>query len=150
MDPATVLSVFGISAFLCAVVAALALGGVAERIGACICTCGALASITVQSLSTTPNYYALIGIDLAMAVAFTALAMRMPAKLWPGVAAVSQTLLVAFSGTRLIGFPLSQDAYIAAINLSSLGVAVALGAGACAHRWGPASDPNEAHLPAQT
>jgi len=125
----------GVAVFSAAVLLGLGLGGRAERAGAGICLVGGLLTVALQTLIADEQLYvAAVTIDLAMAIAFAALAVKVPEKLWPGVAAVSQTLLVAFSATRMLEFPLSEKAYIAALNLSSLGVALSLASGTLVHR----------------
>ena len=80
--------------------------------------------------------------DLAAAIAFGVLAVRAPDKLWPGIAGVGQTLVVMFSATRLLDYPLSAGAYSIAVNLAGITVELALVAGTCRARWGskPAQD----------
>ena len=130
-----ILGWLGFAAFVLASAAGLTLGRRPERLGALICIAGAVASIGLQALSPEKlPYIAALVIDLSTAVAFAWLALKHPQKLWPGAAAVAQTLLVAFSATRAIGFPLSEDEYVAAINLASLGVAIALCGGVIASR----------------
>ena len=131
MGLAQLLAWVGLAAFVLAIVAALVLGRKPERIGGAVCIVSALATLILTALSPHKlPYIGILAVDLSVAMAFAWLALKHPKKLWPGAAAVSQTLLVAFSATRAIGFPLSEEEYVAAINVASLGVAVALGAGA--------------------
>lgn len=137
MDSTTLLSFTGIVSFVAAIVTAFIIGGRPERLGATVCVVGGMLSMGLQNLSPTElPFGAFLVIDLGMAAAFGVLAVKNPDKLWPGVAAVAQTLLMAFSASRALHFPLSETGYIAALNLSSTGVAIALLAGAWAHRWG--------------
>lgn len=118
-------------------------GGRVERTGAAIAFANLVATTAAGALigeDTSPIVY--MGIDLSTALAFGALALRNPEKLWPGVAGVAMTFVMVFSATRAIGFPLSPFSYMAALNLSGLLLQGTLIAGACAHRWGrrPAAD----------
>ena len=136
MDSSLILIWLGLGAFLAGIVGAFAFGGRDERLGACICVVGGGLTVLIQALSKEPSHFAVLAVDLGMAIAFGLLAVRTPDKLWPGVAAVAQTLLMAFSASRALHFPLSEAGYIAALNLSSTGVAIALLSGAWAHRRG--------------
>ena len=131
------------------VVFAAVWGGRTERIGAAIIGSGQLLTWTAQSVamlaptaSTTIPLEAFMLIDLTMALSFGAFMLRYPDKLWPGLAGCAQFLVFVFSATRAIDFPLSERAFFVAVNLSSLGVLVALAAGTWAARWyrKPASD----------
>jgi hypothetical protein len=72
---------------------------------------------------------------VALAIGLSVLTFRYPDKLWPGLAACAQTLVVAFSATRLLEFPLSETAYLTMLNVSSFAVALALAGGTWASRW---------------
>ena len=136
MSPEAILSWFSLAIFGLAVVFAIVAGGRAERIGGAIGAANFLLTVLAQGLTGAElPYITLLLIDLAAALAFGALALRFPEKLWPGVAGVAQTMVIVFSATRALDFPLSEEAYAAALNLSSLGVAGSLVAGSFMARW---------------
>jgi hypothetical protein len=119
------------------------IGGRVERTGAGIMFANVSATAVAGALmGVDPSPVVFMVIDICTALAFGALALRNPEKLWPGVAGVAMTFVMVFSATRAIGFPLSPFAYMAALNLSGLLLQGTLIAGACAHRWGrkPAAD----------
>lgn len=78
-----------------------------------------------------------MGIDLLSALAFAALTFRNPDRLWPGVAGCGQFLVFVFSATRALEFPLSELAYLCALNISGLTVLAALTLGTIVSRWFP-------------
>jgi hypothetical protein len=126
----------GIAALLCSILViayALFRGGKVERLGAGVCG-GFMLLTWVAQISLDAPLYSFLMIDTAMAGAFGVLAVRNPEKLWPGVAGVGQTVVVVFSATRALSFPMSEVAYLVALNLSGLVVAGALGAGTWAAR----------------
>ena len=133
MDLSQILSSTGFVAFLVAVTSALVAGGPIERRGAAIWLAGSAVTIACQFASPGElPYLPVLVIDLALATAFIWLAIKNPQRLWPGCAAVAQALLAAFSATRAIGFPFSEAEYLAAVNTSSIGVALAI----CVGVWG--------------
>jgi hypothetical protein len=133
---AVFLSFLSIGMFLLSVLLALALGRSAERMGALVCAGGGVLTLVAQGVAVGGlPYLAFLSIDCSMAIAFGVLALRFPEKLWPGVAGVAQTLVVTFSATRALHFPLSEAAYTAALNLSSLAVGLSLAGGTIASRW---------------
>ena len=106
-------------------------GGRAERIGAAIY--GSNVGLTWLAQVVAPDawsLYVFLTLDLSAGAFFGVLAVRYPDRVWPGVAGVAQSLLVAFTATRAIGFPLSPLAYVAAINISSFVVKASLVGGA--------------------
>jgi len=135
MGVSTILAWSGFVAFLLALASAFTFGGPAERRGASIWLVGNVVTIGLQLVSPGKlPYLPALAVDLGLAAAFTWLALKNPQKLWPGFAAVAQTLLAAFSATRAIGFPLSEQEYLAAGNTASLGVALAICGGVWASR----------------
>jgi len=135
LDVAVILAWLGFLAIIAAIVGGLVLGGPVERRGALICVAGGVLSVGLQARwPDQVPFLAMLAIDLGMAIAFTWLALKHPSRLWPGVAAVSLTLLAAFSASRAIGFPLSEQEYRAALNVASIGVALAILGGVWARR----------------
>ena len=92
------------------------------------------ATWTVQVLIARAPPWGFLLIDLLTAAALLWVTLSYPEKLWPGVAAVSLVLGAAFSATRLIDFPLSEFAYLAALNISGLIASGAMITGAVLHR----------------
>lgn len=120
---------------------ALAVGQRCERLGAGICLGGALLTACAQivSLKLLNDYYpttAFAGVYIATSVAFAALALRYPEKLWPGVAGCFQFLVCMFSVSRQVNFPLDDQALVALSNVSALGVTTTLAVGSYLARWG--------------
>ena len=132
------LSLLGIAVSVLTLVMAFAFGRRVERIGAMICVLGGLFTTAAQAVAAgqLPHIAFLLTVDVGMAVAFGVLALSFPEKLWPGVAAVAQTMLIVFTATRALDFPLSPGAYTAAMNLSALAVSLSLAAGVVSERWG--------------
>ena len=123
-------------------VATLLFAGVAgskvERLGALIVLANVLAGILLRAAGAP--LHVSWGFDLLTAMAFGALALRNPEKLWPGVAGVAMTFVMVFSATRAVGFPLSDFAHSVTMNLSGLLVQAALFAGTWSHCWGRKAD----------
>ena len=119
---------------LVAIIVCLTIGGRAERTGGLIVAANLAATWAVQvSIAQAPPWGFLL-IDLLTAAALLWVTLSYPEKLWPGVAAVSVVLGAAFSATRLIDFPLSEFAYLAALNISSLIVSGSLITGSVLNR----------------
>jgi hypothetical protein len=78
----------------------------------------------------------LVGLDLLTALGFAALALRYPAKLWPGVAACAQYFVFTFSFSKLVNFPLDDVLLAHCSTISSINVSGALVAGTWMARWG--------------
>lgn len=134
---AAILNLLVIGVLLSTLVFVTVVGGKVERAGAAILAVNVALTFAAQGLlGDHAPIYVLLLLDLAAALGFGALALRNPEKLWPGVAGVAMTFVMAFSATRATGFPLSEFAYLTALNLSSLLVKVAMVAGAWNHRWG--------------
>ena len=110
-------------------------GGAAERIGGAIFAVNVALNFLLYGL-LDQGPLVIMACDLAAAVAFGVLAVRAPDKLWPGIAGVGQTLVVMFSATRLLDYPLSPLAYMIAVNLAGITVELALVAGTWMSRWG--------------
>lgn len=110
-------------------------GSRCERIGATVYITGFVATWVAQvTLGATP-VLALIVIDAAVCIGFAYLTFRYPAKLWPGIAGCAQLLVVVFSATRMLDFPLSATTFLYALNVASLAVILSLCAGTWAARW---------------
>ena len=125
---------------------ALIVGGRVERLGAGLYAVGVLCTWSAQLFIAQAPFVAFLVIDTATALLLGVLAVRNPEKLWPGVAGVGQTLVVVFSATRALQFPMSETAYIIALNLSALLVVLPMGFAAWLHRWGRKPDEAEAEL----
>jgi len=109
-------------------------GGKVERSGAAILFGGLVATWATQVVvgnAVTP----LVLVDLGVAIAFGILAVHQPDKLWPGSAGTAQFAAFTFSASRAISFPLTDNAYVIATNLSGMGVVAALAIGTYRHRW---------------
>ena len=132
-----ILSFILLGVFVCVLLFAFVAGGRTEKLGVAIAVANVVIGILGRLVggAEMPVYFSLI-LDLSTAVAFGVIAVRNPEKLWPGVAGVAMTFVMVFSATRAVGFPLSETAYTAALNLSSLLVQASLFAGAWSHRWG--------------
>ena len=130
-------------AVLCTVLFAWFAGGRTEKAGAIIFGSNVGSIFVLQVVFGVHAPLVTLGIDLATAFAFGALALSAPDKLWPGVAGVGQTLVVTFAANRMLDYPLNPIAYAVAVNLSGLSVEVALVAGAWMHRWGPKKTTDE-------
>lgn len=142
MSPEALLSWLSIAVYASAVLLALVAGGRVERAGAAICLANTLLFFAVQNIAGERlPYGAFLAIDVAAALALGVLALRAPERLWPGVAGVAQSMVIVFSATRALDFPLSEAAYAAALNLSSLAVGLSLAAGVVSHRWGRSAAP---------
>jgi len=107
-----------------------------ERLGAACYGIGLLLTWGGQMLIQKAPIYLFLGVDLLTAVGLGVITLRNPDKLWPGVAACAQMLVVVFSATRALDFPLSERSYLVMLNLSSLAGLAALAAGTWAARWG--------------
>lgn len=107
-----------------------------------------VAALTFTTLCTTWLVQATLGnvvllklaIDAGYAVAMLALLARYK-QFWIGTALCSQSLLLAFSSTRLVQFPLTELEYVSMLNLSSLGVFVSLFVGTLLGRRKQPDDP---------
>lgn len=110
-------------------------GGKAERQGAGIWLLLTMLTWTVQGVWGVAPTTAFMMIDCVLALSFGWIALRFPNKLWPGLAGCAQFLVLIFSVTRAVRYPLSQEAYIVMLNLSGLGVTCALIGGTWASRW---------------
>jgi hypothetical protein len=120
---------------LCAIVFAFVSGGAAERWGAAtILACNLLSWLSQAAFGSAP-LTAFLLIDLTLVAGLGVITFRYPDKLWPGLAACAQTLVLAFSATRALHFPLSEVAYLTMLNVSSLVVALALAGGTWSSRW---------------
>lgn len=142
MSPELVLSWFGFASYQVAILVAFVIGGPAERAGGAIAAANVLLTTMAQLLAPDQlPYFAFLAIDLLAAAAFGVLALRAPEKLWPGVAGVGQTMVIVFSATRALDYPLSELAYEAALNLSCVTVGLALAIGAVLARRERAARP---------
>jgi hypothetical protein len=110
-------------------------GGRAERAGAAIFAGSTLITWGAQVTPGLPQEVAFITIDLAVAIAFGLLLMRTRLT-WVGAACCAQLLVLAFTATRFVNFPLSEAAYIAMLQLSAIVVCAAMAFGAWERRWG--------------
>lgn len=110
-------------------------GGKAERQSATIWFLLTMLTWTVQAAWGVAPISAFIVIDCLLALSFGWIALRFPDKLWPGLAGCAQFLVLIFSVTRAVRYPMSEDAYLIMLNLSGLGVTCALIGGTWASRW---------------
>ena len=129
--PSLVIIGIGLSALLFAAV----FGGKAERNGATLLAGNIALTWIAQASSDQAPLAAFLAIDLATAAAFGYLTFKNPEKLWPGVCGCAQLLIFVFSATRAIDFPMSEQAYLFMLSLSSLLCVGALAAGTWAARW---------------
>ena len=112
-------------------------GSRSERVGASIYAVSIVVTWSAQLVGDKAPFFIFMGTDLLTAVALGVLTMRNPDKLWPGVAACAHTLVVVFSATRALEFPLSEHTYLVMLNVSSLAGLAALAVGTWAARWRP-------------
>jgi hypothetical protein len=132
---ATSINLIVVSSFALVILLASILGRKPERIGAGILGVGLLFTLGAQALAGGSPLFAFMVIDFLMALGLAVLTFRYPEKLWPGLAGCAQLLVFVFSATRAIDFPMSETTYLAALNLSCLGVTTALAGGTWAARW---------------
>lgn len=118
--------------------AGLTLGGRPEKLGAAAFGIATVSTWGVQGLGDLAPVHTFMAIDFSLSLAFGVIALRHPAKLWPGVAGCFQFLVFVFSATRAIDYPLSQFAYIAALSLCGIGVMLTLLLGTLVARYGKA------------
>jgi hypothetical protein len=109
-------------------------GGKAEKLGAAIFGLALALTWGAQMLGERASYPIFLAIDFGAAAAAGALTIRFPDKLWPGIAGCAQFLVLTFSITRALNFPLSETAYLYALNLSGSLVWGSLLAGTWASR----------------
>ena len=65
--------------------------------------------------------------------------------LWLACALVAQLLVIVFSTTRMLQFPLTPGEYVLMLNLSSLGVFASILVGTVHARWGSSTDADAEH-----
>jgi hypothetical protein len=136
LPPASFASLTLAVLYLLIIAFALAFGAKAERLGGVIFLVSTAATWTIQALGDWAPLPLLMGVDVATVACFTWLTFRYPDKLWPGLTACAQLLMVTFSATRVLDFPLSMTGYLIALNLSALLGFVFLAYGTWASRWG--------------
>ena len=135
MDLAATLNA-GVPVFsVASIIFALICGRRAERIGGALVGTAVLSTWAAQAVVAKVPLAAFMTIDAGLAVGLAVLTFRYPDKLWPGLAGCAQFLVLIFSVTRLIEFPLSPTAFLAALNLSSLAVHACLAVGTWRARW---------------
>ena len=115
---------------------AAAVGRGEERAGAFLVMAATVTSFGVQALFGKVPLTAFLAIDLLALTGIIVLFLRSKL-LWIGIAAVSQTLVLAFDATRYLDFPLTVNQFLLATNTAWLGVTLSLAGGAWARRWGP-------------
>jgi hypothetical protein len=115
-------------------------GQAAERWAAGLIFAAMVACWVVGSGVTSYN----LAIDALLAISLLSLFVRHK-KLWLGCALNAQVLLLAFSSTRLIDFPLTTLEYVVMLNVSSVGVFTSLLFGTIHARWGRSPDADAEH-----
>jgi hypothetical protein len=90
----------------------------------------------MQAFGDRAPLYSFLCVDLLTALGLAWVMLRNPEKLWPGVAACAQILVVVLSATRAIDYPLSERAYLIALGLCSMLGMGSLAIGAAVSRWG--------------
>lgn len=104
---------------------AAVVGRNAERnVSLCVFAAAILTWIVPLAVQNDPATANLV-VDAALAIALLGSVLRYRL-LWIGAAACSQCLLLAFSSTRLLDFPLTKVEYLFVLNLSSVGVFASL------------------------
>jgi hypothetical protein len=112
-------------------------GGRHERAAALVLVSGAVATWAAQGLGPerTPEVaFLLIDFGVVLGLLWVLVSSKL---FWAGAACCAQMLLLMFTATRLVEFPLSEIGYIAMLQVSTVIVMVSLIYGTWAHRWGP-------------
>lgn len=135
--------VIGVAIMLLALAAlafAARIGEKPERWGAGVIFVGAVATQLVQAnLGNEPPIWAVCLVDTIQGLALLAITIR-SGRLWAGIAACAQSLVVVLTAVKYFSFPLSGTPYLVALNLSGWVPILALLGGAIAVRWGPNSE----------
>lgn len=148
MTSVSILSLVIIGLGLSALLFAAVFGGRAERSGAALLAGNIALTWIAQASAGQAPLLAFLAIDLVTAAGFGYLTFKNPEKLWPGVCGCAQLLIFVFSATRAIDFPMSEQAYLFMLSLSSLLCVGALAAGTWATRWRKSDDQEWAPTPA--
>ena len=115
---------------------AAVVGGRPERLGAGMILLACLVTWSRQALVDMTAVELSLVVDALLAIGLGGL-LYVYRLTWIGAAACAQTLLLAFSASRMVNFPLSEQGYLIALSLSSSGVFASIAIGAWAKRWGP-------------
>jgi hypothetical protein len=121
--------------FLSTLLFAAVAGRTPERWGAGMVFTALLMTWISGNVETVLN----LAIDATLAIALLVL-FFFHRRFWVACAFCAQTMLLAFSSSRLIEFPLSAFEYVLALNVSSIMVFGSLLLGTVASRWGPPAD----------
>ena len=111
-------------------------GGRPERAVCLIIVGGTGVTWVAQALGDSTPEAAFLLIDLAIGLGLLAVLVR-TRLFWAGVACCAQMLMLAFTATRFVNFPLSELGYLVMLQVSSVMVAMSLIYGTWARRWGP-------------
>jgi len=125
-------SLFGVIAL------ALIAGRRPERVGAGLLLAAVIATWVAQSLLGSIPVL-MLAIDGAFCVALLVL-LAVYKRFWIGCAACAQSVLLAFSSTRMTHFPLTESEYVLMLSLGSFGVYASLFVGTILSRWGRPAD----------
>lgn len=134
MSQGQLYALFFVVATFAVLLFAARVGGRAERWGSGVMLLAILLTWTVQAFFGVVEA-AKLAIDMGLAIALAVMLFRWKL-FWLGISGCAQTLLLAFTASRFVGFPLSETAYVYALNFSSWGLLGGLFYGACEHRWG--------------
>ena len=124
--PQSLPSLIGLCLILVVCSSTAIVGGWRERVAALSFLLAVLASITVQQASTAWDpVLPLAAIDVVLMAVLGALAWRSRLA-WPVWAVALQGLTVAIDGLRIAEIGMEPYSYLAAVNLSSYGLAVVI------------------------
>lgn len=126
---ATLYSQIGALLAVAVILFAFLKGDEAERIGAGTYALGTLASLVIQSGQVLSGpQWGLFAVDLVAMAIYVGLAWK-SRRVWPVWASALQALVVVSHLVKFLNLQSTGTAYVAVVNLSGLGVLIALGVG---------------------
>lgn len=121
------------------VVFSFRVGAWPEKSGAVAIGVGVVLTQAAQLLAGSPPLVLFFVFDVVLGGVLLAITVK-SGRLWAGVAACAQSLVIVFTAVRYFHFPLDGKTYLVALNIASWMVHLSLWVGAAVHRYRPDPD----------